>query len=105
MSKTDKALLKATGVAWGLATLGDADCSESALAEISAAAQAFRAYADFHGDKALLEEAAWLESLASRGPGPIKLDEASRRRAEKLAKRFRPEWDHIIGKLLILRRH
>ncbi|MGH8299575.1 MAG: hypothetical protein ACRES6_09885 [Steroidobacteraceae bacterium] len=105
MSKTDMvALLKATGVAWGLATVIEADYSESAVAQIGAAAQVFRAYADLHGDKALLEEAAWLESLASRGPGPIKLHEAGRQRGARLAKRFRPDWDHLIGPLPIFRR-
>lgn len=104
MSDTDIALLKATGVAWGLATIVEADCSHSAVAEIHAAAQAFRAYAHLHEDKDLLEEAAWLESLASNGPGLIKLNEADRQRAARLAKRFRPAWDHIVGPLQILRR-
>jgi hypothetical protein len=104
MNETDMALLRATGVAWGLATVFEADCTEGAVADIIAAAQAFRAYANLHGDKQLLEEAAWLESLTSSRPGPIKLDEAGRRRAERLAKRFRPDWDHIVGPLPILRR-
>lgn len=104
MSEPDTTLLKATGVAWGLATVVEADCSESAVAEIAAAAQAFRAYADVHGDKELLEEAAWLATLVSRTPGSIKLNEADRQRAARLAKRFRPDWDHIVGPLRILRR-
>lgn len=78
MTKTDIALLRATGVAWGLTTVVETDCSNNAVEQIAAAAQAFRAYADLHGDKDLLEEAAWLESLASSGPGPIKLEAADR---------------------------
>ena len=99
--ETDIALLKTRGVALGGGW-------QRPLTLIARRALRRRRHlaptADLHDDKALLEEAAWLESLASSGAGPTILEEAGRRRAEKLARQFRPEWDHIIGPPSILRR-
>jgi|SRR6185437_3665844 len=100
MTKTTMDLLRATGVVWGLATLYETD-----RASIAAAAQTFRAYAVLHRDTGLLDEVVWLESLLEpAGAGPITLDSVGQQRAERLAKRFRPDWDHIVGSLTVLRR-